>query len=156
MRTSEASTEPPSRSIDGALACRVLGPLEVWKGGSLLPVGGPQERALLALLLTAPGRVFSVPTIVAGLWGENHPRGAEKTVQSYVSRLRRTLPTDVAAMVQTRRPGYLVSLDPERVDAEVFGSLVATGRREPVSARRRGLSRQQSSMNSATLSLLIR
>jgi len=135
MRTSGTSTRPPTPSIDGAVTFCVLGPLEVWEGTSLLDVGGPQERALLALLLTAPSRVFSVPAIVAGLWGEDTPGGAEKTVQSYISRLRRALPDEVAATVLTRRPGYLIAVDPEQVDAGRFRFLVATGHRELAAGR---------------------
>lgn len=109
---------------------RVLGPFEVWAGTNRLEVGGPKERALLALLLTAPGRVLSVPTIVTGLWGDRPPGGADRTVMSYVSRLRRGLPDGAADTVITRRPGYLVAVDREQVDAERFRSLVATGHRQ--------------------------
>ncbi len=98
-------------------------------GARPVDIGGRQERALLALLLSAPGRVFSVPAIVAGLWGDQPPAGAEKTVLSYVSRLRRGLPERAATAVVTRRPGYLVAADPDQVDAERFRSLVATGHR---------------------------
>jgi DNA-binding SARP family transcriptional activator/WD40 repeat protein len=85
---------------------------------------------VLALLLTAPGRVFSVHAIAAGLWGERPPGGADNTVMSYVSRLRRGMPDSVATTVVTRRPGYLVEVEPDQVDAERFRSLVGEGRRE--------------------------
>ena len=49
---------------------------------------------------------------------------------SYVSRLRRGLPDGVATTVVTRRPGYLVSIEPDQVDAERFRSLVGRGHRE--------------------------
>ena len=35
----------------GLLQFRVLGPLEVWRDGTLLRLGGERQRALLALLL---------------------------------------------------------------------------------------------------------
>jgi DNA-binding SARP family transcriptional activator len=47
----------------------VLGPLEVREDGALLHLPGRQERAVLALLLTAPGRVFSLAAIVGGAVG---------------------------------------------------------------------------------------
>jgi DNA-binding SARP family transcriptional activator len=108
----------------------VLGPLEVREGSNVLDVPGRQERALLALLLTAPGRVFSVPAIVAGIWADEPPSGAEKTVQSYVSRLRRALPGNGASVVLTRSPGYLAAVDPRHVDAERFRTMAAAGRRD--------------------------
>ena len=130
MRTSGTSTRPRTPSTDGATTFRVLGPLEVRDGTNLLDVHGPQERALLALLLTAPGRVFSVRAIVTGMWGEDAPGAAEKTVQSYVSRLRRSLPGNGAALVLTRSPGYVATVDPAHVDAERFRALAATGRQD--------------------------
>jgi DNA-binding SARP family transcriptional activator/energy-coupling factor transporter ATP-binding protein EcfA2 len=103
--------------------------LEVRDGSRTLDVPGRQERALLALLLTAPGRVFSVFAIVAGLWADDPPAGAEKTVQSYVSRLRRALGNG-GSLVLTRSPGYVVAVDPDCVDAERFKTLAAAGRRD--------------------------
>lgn len=111
------------------LSFYVLGPLELRLDSSAVRLPGPQERALLALLLTAPGRVFSVTTIVRGLWSDGPPPGAEKTVQSYVSRLRRALP-QIAPLIQTRSPGYSIAIAPEHVDAERFRALVDAARGE--------------------------
>jgi DNA-binding SARP family transcriptional activator/WD40 repeat protein len=133
--SSTPSASTPTSATDAALTFGVLGPLEVREGTSLLDVPGRQERALLALLLTAPGRVFSVTAIVAGIWAEEPPAGAEKTVQSYVSRLRRALPGDGASLVLTRSPGYLAAVNPDHVDAERFRGLAATGRRDLTAGR---------------------
>ena len=117
-------------ATDAGYTFDVLGPLEVRDGSGPLDVPGRQERALLALLLTAPGRVFSVSAIVAGLWADDPPAGAERTVQSYVSRLRRALPGDCASLVVTRSPGYVAAINPECVDAERFRALADEGRRD--------------------------
>ena len=130
MSTGGGSARPHASSVDAAMTFRVLGPLEVWLGTSRLEIGGRQERAVLALLLASPGRVVSVPGIVAGLWGERPPGGAENTVMSYVSRLRRGMPDGLATAVVTRRPGYLLAVEPDQVDAERFRSLVGRGHRE--------------------------
>jgi hypothetical protein len=45
----------------------VLEPLDVWVGTSRLEIRARQDRAVLALLLIAPGRRFSIRAIVAGL-----------------------------------------------------------------------------------------
>ena len=130
MSTGGGSARPHASSVDAAMTFRVLGPLEVWLGTSRLEIGGRQERAVLALLLASPGRVVSVPGIVAGLWGERPPGGAENTAMSYVSRLRRGLPDGLATALVTRRPGYLLAVEPDQVDAERFRSLVVRGHRE--------------------------
>ncbi|NUU17360.1 AAA family ATPase [Cellulomonas humilata] len=135
MSTSGNAMWPQASAVGASTTFRVLGPLEVWVGASRLEVGGRQEQALLALLLTAPGRVFSVAAIAAGLWGERPPGGADNTVMSYVSRLRRSLPDGVAATVVTRRPGYLIAIEPDQVDAELFRSLVGRGHRELAAGR---------------------
>jgi len=124
------STSARGSPTDATLTFGVLGPLEVREGTNLLEVPGRQERALLALLLTAPGRVFSVSAIVTGIWGDEPPSGADKTVQSYVSRLRRTLSGTGALVVVTRSPGYVAAVDPTQVDAEQFRVLAADGRRD--------------------------
>ena len=48
---------------------RVLGKLEVVRDGQTIEVGAVRQRALLALLLTAPNSVFSTDRILDELWG---------------------------------------------------------------------------------------
>jgi hypothetical protein len=50
--------------VDSGLVFGILGPLEVRLGGSLVPVGGPRQRALLALLLCHANRVVSRDQLV--------------------------------------------------------------------------------------------
>ena len=59
------------------------------------------------------------------LWGERSPDTATKTVQVYVSRLRKELGQDV---VLTRNGGYVLDVEPEQLDAERFERLTAGGR----------------------------
>lgn len=133
---SSSSTRTRDPSVEGTLAFYVLGPLEIRQGAGVLQLPGPREQALLALLLTAPGRVVSVSAIVSGIWGDEAPDHAEKTVQSYVSRLRRALRKgDDASVVLTRSPGYVAAVDPDQVDAERFRVLAADGRRDLVAGR---------------------
>jgi DNA-binding SARP family transcriptional activator len=85
-------------------------------------------------LLTRPGRVVSVDALVQGLWADDPPRSADKTLQSYVVHLRRALepdrPRGAAGMVLvTREPGYLLRVAPGELDATRFADLTAQGRR---------------------------
>jgi DNA-binding SARP family transcriptional activator/tetratricopeptide (TPR) repeat protein len=104
---------------------RVLGPFEVRAGDRVLPLGGPQVRAVLALLVAAAGRVVSVDALVDGLWGPHAPADAARTVRTYVSRLRKVLPGEA---ILTRPPGYLLRLPADSLDAARFEALVAAGR----------------------------
>ena len=70
---------------------RVLGPLEVDADNGPVVLGGQKERLLLAQLLTRPNQVVPVEALVLGLWGEDPPLTAAKTLQSHVVRLRRAL-----------------------------------------------------------------
>jgi DNA-binding SARP family transcriptional activator len=69
---------------------------------------------------------------VDGLWASRPPAGAERAVASYVSRLRKALSragAEVAPVVLTRPPGYLLAVDPAHVDLVEFETRVAEGRR---------------------------
>ncbi|MFG2653315.1 BTAD domain-containing putative transcriptional regulator [Streptomyces sp. NPDC048436] len=104
---------------------RLLGPVEVWRAGRRLDVGGPKPRALLAALLLEPGRVVSVDALIDAIWGERPPDTARSLIQSYVSALRRALSADA---IETRPPGYLIHADATLVDRAAFDRLTAQGR----------------------------
>src|SRR5690348_15689250 len=109
---------------------RLLGPVEAVIGGRPEMVPGAGERAVLALLLLSPGRVVSTETLVDALWGEQPPIHPGNALQVRVSKLRRSL-TALGAdevIVRARPPGYLVDVDPERVDAHRFARLVSRAR----------------------------
>ena len=108
------------------LAFRILGPFEVVDGDRPVVVGGPKLRALLAVLVLHRGEVVSTDRLIDALWGERASGTAAKTVQVYVSNLRRALGD---GLVVTRGGGYALVTDGCEVDAERFGALVAEGRR---------------------------
>jgi len=103
----------------------VLGPLEVEAGGLALDPGGPRLRAMLALLAAYAGRPVSVAMFVSQLWGPVPPSDAERTVRTYVSRLRRGV-GPLAELIVTRAPGYVL-LEPDVVDAVRFQRLAREG-----------------------------
>ena len=82
----------------------LLGPLRVvGDDGVEVRVAAPKERAVLAVLgLRAPA-VVSAGELIDALWGEDPPRSAAKTLQNYVSSLRRLLP---AGAIETVGGGY--------------------------------------------------
>ncbi|WUI02401.1 winged helix-turn-helix domain-containing protein [Spirillospora sp. NBC_00431] len=105
----------------------VLGPVEVWAGGAVVPVGGPTVRALLAMLLLDAGRVVPAERLIDGLYGAEPPGGAANALQSQVSRLRRGLGD--AGLVEGRTPGYRIVVDSDDVDVHRFERLARDGRR---------------------------
>ena len=72
----------------------ILGPLEVWRSGRAVPLGGPRQRAVLALLLLEANRVVSMDRLAEDVWAGHPPEGWATTLQTYVFHLRRALEPD--------------------------------------------------------------
>ena len=112
----------------------MLGPLQVWRDGTLLGLGGAQQRAVLAFLLAERERVVSVDQIADALWREHPPAGYAATIQSYVFRLRELLEPgrrrgEQPGVIVTEPGGYRLDVDPDAVDAAVFQRLLESGER---------------------------
>ena len=108
-----------------ALEFRLLGPLEARREGERVDLGAPKQRAVLALLLLHRGEAVSTERIVDELWGEQPPRAATKSVQVYVSGLRKALGED---SLETRGHGYALNAGSASVDAERFEERLGEGR----------------------------
>jgi DNA-binding SARP family transcriptional activator len=111
----------------------VLGPLEVTASGSGEPLPAPRApkiRVVLATLLLRSNSCVPASTLIDELW-EDPPRTATTTLQVYISQLRKTLrradPGERRVSVVTRRPGYLLRLDPGGLDLTAFEDLSARG-----------------------------
>jgi predicted ATPase/DNA-binding SARP family transcriptional activator len=107
------------------LDMRVLGPMRAIRAGRDLPLGGPKQRSVLALLLLEAGRVVPSERLVDELWRGRPPPGAVKTLRSYISRLRTLLGPDAALIF--RGGGYMLELEQAHVDAAGFELLVEEG-----------------------------
>ena len=93
-------------------------------------VGLPaKERATVTALALRPGRSVSTTELVSIIWGEDPPPSARKALQTYISRLRHILPTEI---ITTTGGGYALGVGVEDVDAGRFETLVrrATQSRE--------------------------
>ena len=108
------------------LAFGILGPLEVVDRERRVVLGGPKQRALLAILLLCRGEAVSSDRLIDQLWGERPPATAAKTLQGYVSHLRKALGDEV---LFTRGGGYLLVAAPGQVDADRFEAMAADARR---------------------------
>ncbi|MFF5762263.1 BTAD domain-containing putative transcriptional regulator [Streptomyces tanashiensis] len=73
----------------GELRFALLGPLRAWYGEEEIALGRPQQRALLAVLLDAPGRTVAHGVLAEGIWGDGAaPADPRKALQLLVHRLR--------------------------------------------------------------------
>jgi DNA-binding SARP family transcriptional activator/tetratricopeptide (TPR) repeat protein len=107
----------------------ILGPLEVRRGGTLVHVGGPRQRALLALLLCRANRVVSRDELIEELLAGRPPGSAGRMLQVQVSRLRQALADgDGEPRVLARPPGYVLRVEPGELDLHAFEQRVAAGR----------------------------
>lgn len=102
----------------------VLGPVEADDGDHGLSLGPPRQRALLGVLLLHRDEVVSTARLVDALWGEDPPRTAGHSLQTYVSGLRVVLGAD---RIETRPPGYVFHAASEEVDACLLEERIRAG-----------------------------
>lgn len=93
------------------LRIRVLEPIEVEADGRPADLGGPRQRAVLALLLAARREVVPSDRLVDDLWRGAPPPSATASLQAYVSNLRRVLEPGRSPRAPAR---VLVSASPWR------------------------------------------
>ncbi|WP_203823654.1 AfsR/SARP family transcriptional regulator [Actinoplanes palleronii] len=108
---------------------RVLGPLEVTVQGTVDTPTAAKVRWTLALLLLRANHVVGRTSIITELWGENPPRSAVTTAQTYIYQLRKKYQDRLGAgeLVETRLAGYLLKADEAQIDARVFERLSDQG-----------------------------
>jgi DNA-binding SARP family transcriptional activator/basic membrane lipoprotein Med (substrate-binding protein (PBP1-ABC) superfamily) len=109
---------------DRVIEFRVLGPLEVRAGPRVIALGGPKQRAVLALLLLQSDEVVSVGRLIDEVWGDNPPPSAGHSLEAYVSRLRSILAGEGPALVR-HGAGYSLRLNDGLLDSQTFAELAA-------------------------------
>ena len=104
-----------------------LGPLEVRADGRVLDVPGQRLRRLLLRLAVDAGRPVSTAELARAVWDDEQPVDPANSLQSLVSRLRRTL--GGPEHVEQVGPGYRLVVERDDVDAVRFARWAAEGRR---------------------------
>ncbi len=92
--------------------------------GDLVDIGPVKCQALLAGLALSVGRPVPVWQLVDAVWGAAPPRTAERTLQSYATRLRKCLGTGAIARTG---PAYRLDLPAEAVDVCRFERRLEAG-----------------------------
>jgi DNA-binding SARP family transcriptional activator/streptogramin lyase len=106
----------------------VLGPLEVRRGGELVPVPGRKPRALLLALVLRANEPVSQDRLIEALWGDKPPPRAGPNLHVHVATLRKLLNGDPETAIETSGGGYRLRIDAGRIDARRFERLVAEAR----------------------------
>ena len=108
---------------------RILGPLDVVGDIGPVALGGPQQRKILAVLLSDPGRVLTYDRLVEVLWPDaDEQANARRSAITYVSRLRSAIGGGV---VQTTDVGYVLDPGAVSIDADRFVALLGQARSAP-------------------------
>jgi SARP family transcriptional regulator, regulator of embCAB operon len=117
----------------------VLGPLTARQGGSSVVPTAAKPRKVLAMLTVHADQVVPMASLFEELWGEDIPRSANTTVQTYILHLRNLIgaalaqfeggPTDAKRVLVTYPGGYLLDTMGGRVDVREFDKLAALGHR---------------------------
>jgi ABC-type transport system substrate-binding protein/DNA-binding SARP family transcriptional activator len=118
--------------VGAGLEFAILGPLEVRRDDAPLPLGGPRQRALLALLLCNANRVVSRSSLIDELMSDHPAESAERTLYMQISRLRKALAAgggDSDSRVVASPPGYLLRVEDGELDLHAFERGLADGRR---------------------------
>ena len=105
---------------------RLLGPVEVHADTGQLPVRGPIQRALVAMLALHANRVVASEELLASVWGPQST-AARRSLQWQVWQLRRLLGTQAGRLVY-RAPGYLLRVERGELDLARFQDLADQGR----------------------------
>jgi ABC-type transport system substrate-binding protein/DNA-binding SARP family transcriptional activator len=112
-----------------AIQFQILGPLEVRADGTAVAIGGPRQRALLAMLLLSANHVVSRDRLIDELLDGAPADRAEQMLRVQVSRLRGVLDAvdGAPARLVSRAPGYILRVEPGELDLHRFEELLNRG-----------------------------
>jgi predicted ATPase/DNA-binding SARP family transcriptional activator len=110
------------------LDVRVLGSVEIRRGGAPGTIGGPKPRLLLSMLVAAHGDVVSTDRLCDELWADQRPSDPGAVLQGNISRLRRLLEPE--AQIVARPTGYSLVAAETTVDAWRFEARCVAARTE--------------------------
>ena len=110
-------------ATDGdAVQFGVLGPLQMSIGGTLVPLGTPKQRAVLAVLIVNANRPVDIDVLIGAAWNQRPPAGARATLHAYISNLRRLMSSAGIdrALLASAPPGYRLAIGQDQYDLGRF------------------------------------
>lgn len=111
--------------MTSTISVAVLGPLTLWVSGRSAPLGGAKQRAVLAALILAGGRVVSSESLANAAWNDDPPAEYPATLHVFIANLRKSLRdagVDPKSILVTATPGYRLSVGEIDSDYARFGS----------------------------------
>lgn len=119
--TMQAPRWPPIWQYESMdLHLKVLGQLDIVRGGESISVNRPAQRRLLSILALEAGRRLSTDRLIDWFWPDDPPDTARAAIQTHVAALRRTLGDGV---IVTEGYGYRLNLDDDGLDVQLFSGL---------------------------------
>ncbi len=110
----------------------LLGPLSIEVDGELIEVASATQRRALVFLAIHANEVVSSDQLADAVWCEQVPGDPRHAVHSLVHRLRHQITDrDGRSHIVRHDPGYMLSIDPLRIDANSFCEQVAHARSLP-------------------------
>ncbi len=109
----------------------VLGPVRLAAEGQEQELASTAQRALIAVLALADGRIVSRERLIEGLWQEDPSPRRVRNLQFHVSKLRdqlRRLEPARPSRIVTQAAGYRLEVTGARIDSAEFGRLTAAAR----------------------------
>ncbi|BCY12769.1 AfsR/SARP family transcriptional regulator [Actinoplanes sp. L3-i22] len=103
----------------------LLGPVRAWRNGNEIPLGSPQQRTALTVLLLREGLLTTVDELVDAIWPVDPPTSAVATVRTYLSRLRRLLCFQHGVRIGWIGGGYVLSAPAGSIDVQLFHEYTA-------------------------------
>ncbi|WP_203919900.1 AfsR/SARP family transcriptional regulator [Rugosimonospora africana] len=111
---------------------RVLGRVEADHDGEPVPLGRRRERCLFGVLLLDAGTPIPAERMAALLWDDQPTATARAALNTHMSRLRNRLDPhhdgSLGIRLVSRNGGYLAEVDPQRIDAARFRTMVERAR----------------------------
>ncbi|HEX6462591.1 MAG TPA: BTAD domain-containing putative transcriptional regulator [Candidatus Saccharimonadales bacterium] len=105
-------TSQPTVSSSSSPFIRLFGPLELATGAQL-PIAA-KPRKLLVILALAAGDMLSSDVLTEELWGNDAPKSARITIQTYIYKLRKV--QGLRQRIMTFSEGYVLQLSRGEVD----------------------------------------
>src|SRR5882757_10098509 len=125
------SSSAPTSGRRYCMRLRILGSVHAVAHGVPLLLGSPRNRATLQYLALCANSVVSVDELLFALWRDYPPKTGRKMLQNAIAELRGVLAQDDEptgqAVLLTHAPGYLLRIDPRRVDALLFARFAHEG-----------------------------
>lgn len=118
------------------MGLRLLGPVDLTVNRRSVDLGGPRQRAVLAMLGLHANRIVPVDRLIDAVWETAPPSTARGQIQTCICALRRLLAeAGHPDAILTRPPGYVLRLAPADLDTLRFAALVDAARVQAESGR---------------------